>query len=799
MNNTVYGQGNKQGDVPVVYPSGGFGVDGDAFAGHPKLYVGDWYASQTPGSTGGSVFNSGGVLIPPPPKTEVAIFMDNFKTGDLNVFAESDKINDNPNTYDIKAGNVPPKDDMQRAIAVFTWGDPNLTTPNYSTNGVANDLWCLFAADRWEVNGSAYIDFEFNQNAIIVNPDGTVSTEAPLVDGDGDSTGGRTPGDILITIEFVRGGGVGNLYVDKWSKDGLGQAYYWKAVDLTLPEYASSIFVTHNTVAELAPWPIYDQVGPPYTYAIDQYAEGAINLTQIMGVDAKCGHFATVWTRTKSSHSSTAQLKDLGGITSLNVGAVPPVAICSTVNVPACTSEANMDKAFTDWKASFAKTPGTGTEPVIATFDPEPLASLPANAGCGYTFTTTYTLTDDCGKTDSCTGTFTIAAPAPAVIVDKPDVVLEGCNPAWPSVVSTTYTFCNVEGTINGVAGEVQSSQDGCTQYIDYTFNFTDPCLNQAVSQVTRVSRHYDMTAPVIVDKPDVVLEGCNPAWPTVVTTTYTDNCDAGGSINGVAGEVQSSQDGCTQYIDYTFNFTDSCSNPAAPQVTRVSRHYDMTAPEITCSANLTIACNSTPVFETPTATDNCTASNDIVIVPGEVVIVNNADGTVSHTMSWYAEDSCGNQSTSCSQVITVLSCNAHCTYTQGYYGNLGGMSCAGEGDTKSYTTTELIAKALGSYSGGTMTIGLPGQSVFMTAPDDIDDIIRVLPGGGGSYALLAGDIQISSSDFSSYLRKGNINNTLLAQTITLGLNLGIDSDLGDFVLQSGTLATAAPEGGCGF
>ena len=146
--------------------------------------------------------------------------------------------------------------------------------------------------------------------------------------------------------------------------------------------------------------------------------------------------------------------------------------------------------------------------------------------------------------------------------------------------------------------------------------------------------------------------------------------------------------------------------------------------------------------------------------------------------------------------MVTEQPCGgALCTYTQGYYGNPGGMSCA---DGEQFTTMDLIAKALASY-GGTMTIGSPGHSVFMTAPDDIDDIIRVLPGGGGSYALLAGNIQISSSGFSSYLRKGNINNTLLAQTITLGLNLGIDSELGDFVLQSGTLATAAPEGGCGF
>jgi hypothetical protein len=107
------------------------------------------------------------------------------------------------------------------------------------------------------------------------------------------------------------------------------------------------------------------------------------------------------------------------------------------------------------------------------------------------------------------------------------------------------------------------------------------------------------------------------------------------------------------------------------------------------------------------------------------------------------------------------------------------------------------------------MIIGLPGngivgdpnqfgRSVSMSNnATDIAKIIQVLPGGGSSLVLSAGDFTITGMP-ASYLRKGNMNNTLLAQTITLGLNLGIDSELGSFALQSGTLATAAPAEGCG-
>jgi hypothetical protein len=153
-----------------------------------------------------------------------------------------------------------------------------------------------------------------------------------------------------------------------------------------------------------------------------------------------------------------------------------------------------------------------------------------------------------------------------------------------------------------------------------------------------------------------------------------------------------------------------------------------------------------------------------------------------------------------CNQELPVVvgrgaPCGVHCTYTQGYYGNSGGTSCA---DGVSYSTAGLISKALMSYPLGTMTIGLPGKSISMSNnPTDIAKIIQVLPGGGASVALLAGDFTITTMP-ASYLKKGNINNTLLAQTITLGLNLGIDSTLGTFALQEGKLATAAPQGGCG-
>jgi spore coat protein CotF len=150
----------------------------------------------------------------------------------------------------------------------------------------------------------------------------------------------------------------------------------------------------------------------------------------------------------------------------------------------------------------------------------------------------------------------------------------------------------------------------------------------------------------------------------------------------------------------------------------------------------------------------------------------------------------------------TVVSCAAQiCTYTQGYFGNPGGLSCDGTDD--GFTTTELINQSLGNWPGGFIRIGvsqiLPTNIQNYVQINDADAacIIDVLPGGGPAKEV-SGANQICSLP-ASMLQNGRIHNVLLAQTIALGLNIGISPpDLGDFPLQAGTLYTAEPVGGCG-
>jgi hypothetical protein len=323
--------------------------------------------------------------------------------------------------------------------------------------------------------------------------------------------------------------------------------------------------------------------------------------------------------------------------------------------------------------------------------------------------------------------------------------------------------------------------------------------LNDAAQQVTRVSRHYDVTAPVIADNPDYELQGCNAAWPEVVSTTYTDNCDAGGSINGVAGDVQTSADGCTQFRDYTFDFTDSCLNDAEQQITRVSRHYDVTPPVIVCQSNLEVsACDTVPILVIPTATDNCEGLVTVVPTRSDGLALNDPFpvGQVV-TVTYSATDACGNDA-SCEFNVLVNPCNnSHCTYTQGYYGELNGSACAPDG-TPTYDhqiMINAINAAGGTFNFGSTVTGnyftLKASDIYGNANPNLNNIWKMLPGGGTPRALVGFATYDQFSTWSdgdpltaSGPKKGAINNNLLSQTMTLFFNLSVDGTLDDFELE---------------
>ena len=289
---------NIQGVAPVQNPNGGFAIDGDAYANTPTSGVGDWFidTSQYPGS-GGSIFNIDGTIIDP---TMTYFQQDGWKQGavDETVFATSNTINDDPNTFDWKRGDAPQKNEIQNVAVHFTYGDSN-------QGANPNDLWCLFAGDRWVTSGSSYIDFEFLQKPLSMTVEGYDSKGYGYGGFVSQGTeGGRTEGDLLVTIEFTNGGTAAGVVIQRWE---LVNGVY-EYVIYPNSNFAGEIYITNNTVTTYVP---FDAYGLDY-YVENQWAEGAINLTQVLNLaENPCFNLSTVFVKTRSSgESTTSQLKD---------------------------------------------------------------------------------------------------------------------------------------------------------------------------------------------------------------------------------------------------------------------------------------------------------------------------------------------------------------------------------------------------------------------------------------------------------------------------------------------------------
>jgi hypothetical protein len=151
----------------------------------------------------------------------------------------------------------------------------------------------------------------------------------------------------------------------------------------------------------------------------------------------------------------------------------------------------------------------------------------------------------------------------------------------------------------------------------------------------------------------------------------------------------------------------------------------------------------------------------------------------------------------SCMITINCHSEDEFCTLTQGFYGSGRGVACAtGE------RGGDLIYRLLGAPFGD-LVIGKGTRTLTITQNRSYC-VTKRLPAGGTAAMLPVGE-QSFASDCSTSIpisRNGRFANVLLGQTITLGLNLRMDADLGSLVI-GGTIMTtieAVPgvDGVCG-
>ncbi len=268
--------------------------------------------------------------------------------------------------------------------------------------------------------------------------------------------------------------------------------------------------------------------------------------------------------------------------------------------------------------------------------------------GCGRSRTTTYTATDACGNTATCTQLYTWK-----VDVTKPEFTYIpaggdlGCNPSTiPDAGTATATDNCGTPTITAEIGSVIiidcSSRSRTT-----TYTATDDCGNTATGTQVYTWK-VDVTKPEFTYIPAGGDLGCNPSTiPGVGTATATDNCGTP-NITSQIGSVITS--GCSRSRTTTYTATDGCGNTAtATQI--YTWKVDVTKPVFTyIPAGGDLGCNPStiPGAGTAIATDNCGTPN----ITSQIGSVITSGCSRSRTTTYTATDGCGNKAT-CTQTYT--------------------------------------------------------------------------------------------------------------------------------------------------
>jgi large repetitive protein len=280
--------------------------------------------------------------------------------------------------------------------------------------------------------------------------------------------------------------------------------------------------------------------------------------------------------------------------------------------------------------------------------------------------TVTWTATDACGNTSTCSFTVTVQDDeAPVIICPAPIQV--NCQEAAPAPFANYAEFEAAGGSAYDNNEIIESSftllsestaGPACNRIISRVYQISDDDGN--TSTCTHQIIVKDEQAPVFTVVPENIEVECDgngntaqlDEWLALVAAT--DNC----SDVIITHDFNGLTEGCgaTGAATVTWTATDACGNTATTSATLTVQ--DTTIPAFTTApANLTLECdgsgNTTTISDwlnSAMATDNC----------GSVTITHNYTGlsdlcgtTGTATVTWTATDACGNTAT-ISATVTV-------------------------------------------------------------------------------------------------------------------------------------------------
>jgi hypothetical protein len=445
------------------------------------LNQGDW----TPGpiGSGGAVLTSGGV----PVNGSITFHLiDAYSSGTDNNFKGGMKVDDNPNRWLWVSNPVNNKQDINNGLVHFA------KAPN-------GDQWVMVAADRLSNNGDAYIDFEFLQNGLSLT--GGPTSGGFLGQG---PDSGRTVGDILLTLALTQGGTTAGFFMERWEKVGNTFDY----VDRTSSLSGNAFAAVNNSVIPVSFTAFGDS-----TYAKNKFAEGALNLTAVLGSINPCLSFGirTLLIKTKESQSPTATIVDF----------IAPKTLIVDIGLALDVTNTNVS-CFGGNNASITATPTGGTGPYTICLDGS--VNCQTSNGSAVTFTNlsagphTVTLKD----ANNCTTSPSI------VTVSQPDAVTLS--------LSKTNVTCNGgnNGTVTATFG------GGTTPYKIHIDNNADILNTTSPKTFTGLSQGKHIV--VVTDSNGCTkTDSINVGQPSAVTLSLSKTdvtCNGGndGSVTATFG-----------------------------------------------------------------------------------------------------------------------------------------------------------------------------------------------------------------------------------------------------------------------
>ncbi|MBN2508571.1 MAG: hypothetical protein JXQ71_17980, partial [Verrucomicrobia bacterium] len=612
------------GVAPVNPPSGGMGIDGDLVGNEPMMGTGDWLlpTNSPPPGSGGAVLSPGGVPLDADTTFHVVDAYDNM--GNDSIFVGGLKWFDNPNTWASTSGKASSKTDIHNVLLHLASDD-------------AGHIWAVVAADRASTSGDSYIDFEFLQNSLTRDTAGQFVSAGP--------DGGRTTNDLLLSLAFTEGGKVADFLVWRWQSNGSG-AYEYADVTAVLPP--NRIFAALNSNTLAVPYGAFGGA----TYAPNAFAEGAVDLTALMGSLDPCLSIGvkTIMVKTKASASDTAGIEDFA----------EPIQHHLTIG-PSADAGADQTRCAEGATTAFALQGVThaGLFPITsatwsvvagtATIDaPGSLATTAHVSAPGATLRLTALQANGCIATDE---VHLHVTPLPEVSIAGPAVApcLGQAIPFSAPAGMDAYAWSiSGNGSISGGANEpLVTVTAGNTCNAPFTLSLT-VIANGCANSYSRAVLVNDTTPPQLTAPPDAILE-C-PADTGTHSTGVAVATDTCGPVT-LSWVDATAPGGCAQgySITRTWTGTDACGNTASSVQTITVQ--DTTAPVITCADALTLECPATPVFPPPAASDRCDPSPVVTFV--DATTPGDCAQEYSVTRTWTATDACGNAA-SCSQTITV-------------------------------------------------------------------------------------------------------------------------------------------------